>query len=48
MADKNKIEQQVEAALGKMQKDLKQEAQKVKAEAAKAKKLAELLKKQVK
>ena len=48
MADQNKIEQQVEAALGKMQKGLKQEAQKVKAEAAKARKLAEFLKKKVK
>ena len=45
MADQNKVEQQVETALGKMQKELKQEAQKVLAQAAKLEKLAEAMKK---
>ena len=45
MADQNKVEKQVEAALGKMQKELEQEAQKHMAETAKLEKLAAAMKK---
>ena len=47
MSDKQQIEKQVADSMGKMQQALKQDAQKVKAEAAKAKKLVEDLKKKL-
>ena len=48
MPNQDKTEQEVATALAKMQKDLKQEAQKHKAAATQAKKLAEDLKKLLK